>query len=215
MKSEIVTNLESKVINTQVLFDLPKWQEIFGNEIRDEAKSQAVTSITRTANDLDIQLSVTDYDNEINEMVNYQVELVKESVFNTHKDLKEKVTTLLQTPDLNQADLTDLVINETSEYFDDVYTQSKATQIVQNTSTYIENKSKYEIAVKRQLKKVWVTRRDRKVRPSHAELDGITLNANGTFTLESGNNTNIARFPKDTGDPSEDVNCRCILRLSK
>lgn len=198
-----------------MLFDIPKWQEIFGNEIKDEATSQAITSIMRTANDMDIQLAVTDYDKEITEMVNYQVELVKESVFNTHTDLKAKVTNLLQTPDLNKDDLTKLVLDETSQYFDDVYTQSKATQIVQNTSTYIENKSKYDIAVKRNLKKVWVTRRDRKVRPSHARLDGVVLNPNGTFTLTSGANTNTARFPKDTGDPGEDVNCRCLLRLSK
>lgn len=68
--------------------------------------------------------------------------------------------------------------------------------------------------------RVWVTRRDDKVRPSHREMDGLYVNVTGKFPeLKADANGQISRTGKTldgpavgTGSPSSIVNCRCVIR---
>ena len=71
-----------------------------------------------------------------------------------------------------------------------------------------------------EIMRVWVTRRDDKVRPSHREMDGLYVNVTGKFPeLKADANGQISRTGKTldgpavgTGSPSSIVNCRCVIR---
>lgn len=53
------------------------------------------------------------------------------------------------------------------------------------------------------LKKVWITANDDRVRDSHADVEGEMVDWDNTFT-------NGLQFPRDpAGDPAETINCRC------
>jgi len=53
------------------------------------------------------------------------------------------------------------------------------------------------------LKKVWITANDDRVRDSHVEVEGEMVDWDNTFT-------NGLQFPRDpAGEPSETINCRC------
>ena len=59
-----------------------------------------------------------------------------------------------------------------------------------------------------QVFKVWHTMGDEAVRESHEAMEGVKVPYDEEFVLPSG-----ARclYPKDTGVPSEDINCRCYV----
>jgi uncharacterized protein with gpF-like domain len=71
-----------------------------------------------------------------------------------------------------------------------------------------------------EIMRVWVTRRDDRVRPSHREMDGLYVNVTGKFPeLKADANGQISRTGKTldgpavgTGSPSSIVNCRCVIR---
>jgi HK97 family phage portal protein len=53
------------------------------------------------------------------------------------------------------------------------------------------------------LKKVWITANDDRVRDTHADVEGEMVDWDNTFT-------NGLQFPRDpAGDPAETINCRC------
>lgn len=54
--------------------------------------------------------------------------------------------------------------------------------------------------------KEWLATRDDRVRDSHLEADGQIQPIDRPFTLGSGAQ---AMYPGDTGEPEEDINCRC------
>lgn len=58
------------------------------------------------------------------------------------------------------------------------------------------------------VRKQWLSARDDKVRDSHADLDGYTVGVNEPFISESGAE---AEGPAQFGEPSEDINCRCVV----
>ena len=69
--------------------------------------------------------------------------------------------------------------------------------------------------------RVWTTRRDDRVRPSHREMDGLYVSVDGKFPeLKTDGTGNIVRTGKtlegpalsETANPSSIVNCRCVVR---
>ena len=55
--------------------------------------------------------------------------------------------------------------------------------------------------------KTWITMGDDKVRDTHSAQDGMTIPIDERFP-------NGAMIPGDSGDPAEDIGCRCILEYS-
>ena len=55
--------------------------------------------------------------------------------------------------------------------------------------------------------KTWITMGDDKVRDTHSAQDGMTIPIDEKFP-------NGAMIPGDSGDPAEDIGCRCILEYS-
>lgn len=56
--------------------------------------------------------------------------------------------------------------------------------------------------------KIWHTMSDERVRSSHASMDGVKVKFDEEFTLPSGA---TCLYPKTTGYPDEDINCRCYV----
>lgn len=54
--------------------------------------------------------------------------------------------------------------------------------------------------------KVWRTMQDEAVRSSHQAMEGMEVDLEEEFVLPSGA---TCLYPKDTGYPEEDINCRC------
>lgn len=54
--------------------------------------------------------------------------------------------------------------------------------------------------------KVWRTMQDEAVRTSHQAMEGVEVDLEEEFVLPSGA---TCLYPKDTGYPEEDINCRC------
>ena len=68
----------------------------------------------------------------------------------------------------------------------------------------------YEAETGNAVYKQWVTMRDDRVRDTHDYLEGATVPLNARFyTYDS----DSARFPGDFADPSNNVGCRCLIRL--
>lgn len=65
-----------------------------------------------------------------------------------------------------------------------------------------------EISKQVKMTKTWHTVKDERVRSSHQSMEGVTIPIDEEFTLPSGN---TCLRPSETGDPAEDINCRCFL----
>lgn len=65
-----------------------------------------------------------------------------------------------------------------------------------------------EIAKQVKMTKTWHTVKDERVRSSHQAMEGVTIPIDEEFILPSGN---TCLRPSETGDPAEDINCRCYL----
>lgn len=61
------------------------------------------------------------------------------------------------------------------------------------------------------VRKMWNTMLDDKVRETHRYLEGIEIGLNDLFYSESGAS---ALYPGGFGDPMEDIGCRCYLTIT-
>lgn len=85
-------------------------------------------------------------------------------------------------------------------------------RIVRTESTRIHEHTTFrtmeEINKEVKLTKTWRTMRDGAVRSSHQVMEGQTVGIDEEFVLPSGATT---LYPTGSGDPAEDINCRCYL----
>lgn len=92
--------------------------------------------------------------------------------------------------------------------------QAKAIEVAQNEANSIFNCMEYADAVaKGYTKKTWITEGDRRVRPTHEDVDMETIDIDMTFQVGD----SLMMFPKDTSmgaSAKEIVNCRCSIRYS-
>lgn len=66
------------------------------------------------------------------------------------------------------------------------------------------------VTTDRSVKKMWLSRRDDKVRPFHVEVDGQTVPLSEPFTVCDGRKMDFPGQP--VGDPDCWINCRCVVR---
>lgn len=106
------------------------------------------------------------------------------------------------------------VINENpdNEYY---LSKDRAMFVAENEANVIGNYRQQAKAIKQGFtKKKWVTMRDVKVRHTHEEVDGETIDIFSPFTVGKSK----MMFPKDyslDADAKEIVNCRCVLEYLK
>jgi HK97 family phage portal protein len=94
-----------------------------------------------------------------------------------------------------------------STVFSDEMTADRAQRIARTESIGALNQGEHTAATLSGVvkQKEWLSQQDDRVRESHADLDGTTIDLNDTFD-------NGCAYPGDpSGDASEVINCRCTL----
>lgn len=71
---------------------------------------------------------------------------------------------------------------------------------------FTKNATMAEINKQVKMNKTWHTVNDERVRSSHAEMEGVSVAFEEDFELPGGA---TAPYPGESGDPAEDINCRC------
>jgi hypothetical protein len=98
------------------------------------------------------------------------------------------------------------------DYFTSV---ERATVIAANESNSVINHTELQRAIEMgYTHKQWLTELDEKVRPTHQEMEGVTIPINEPFVV----GLSYMMMPHDTtmgADPQEVVNCRCSLSYIK
>ena len=106
--------------------------------------------------------------------------------------------------------LVDEITDTTKRHLDDPYYFSKdrALIIAQNEANTLFNYADYDSAVRSGKQyKVWLTENDSRVRPEHAEVDGMRIPINEYFTVGE----DKMLYPHDmNASASNIVNCRCV-----
>lgn len=103
-------------------------------------------------------------------------------------------------------------VRATLEHSDDKWYKSedRIKFNAENESNTVLNYKDYREAINKGYhKKRWITMEDDKVRQTHQEIDGETIDINSLFVVGE----SLMRFPcdKEYGSPEEWVNCRCSL----
>lgn len=84
----------------------------------------------------------------------------------------------------------------------------------EESNTAFNNKDYLKAIAKGKSKKQWLTMRDKRVRPTHVELEGVTIPINDYFQVGAAK----MLFPRDVMNagefPEEIVNCRCQIRYT-
>lgn len=103
------------------------------------------------------------------------------------------------------------VLNATKNHLDDEWYTSydRAVYDAENESNSVAEYGVFTNAVKSgKTQKTWVTMRDKRVRHTHIDTDGITIGIHDLFTV--GNSQML--FPRDStydAESKEIINCRC------
>lgn len=111
-----------------------------------------------------------------------------------------------------------LLKETTIEHIDDEYYTSldRAMVLAENEANTVLNEKDYQDAVALgYTRKQWITERDNRVRPTHEEVDSVTIPINELFVVGNA----VMRYPHDVemaGEfPEELSNCRCSVAYLK
>lgn len=114
-------------------------------------------------------------------------------------------------------DFSEEIVNVTEKHIDEEYflSQDRATIISVNEAQTVLGYSELSEAIKnRYTKKKWITERDNKVRKTHREIDGLTIDISEPFLVGD----SLMMYPHDNItfdiDPKEVINCRCSVVYS-
>lgn len=106
----------------------------------------------------------------------------------------------------------------TLKHIDEEYYTSaqRAIELAANEANTVLNRKDYTVAVKNGYKrKQWITEHDNKVRPTHIEVEDVTIPIDDMFVVGNA----IMRFPHDfefaSDHPEELNNCRCSITYLK
>lgn len=123
--------------------------------------------------------------------------------------IDEVVDQIIDTTEKNDAEITQDESIGIQSYW---LSKDRAMLISENEANSIENYVEYREAKARGLtRKRWLTELDNKVRDTHAEIEGKTVDIDGYFIVGS----SLMRFPHDYSenpDPAEIINCRCACQ---
>lgn len=102
------------------------------------------------------------------------------------------------------------LIESTSKGFGKTIARTVSTQVT-NTSlkqafVTVNKNDEYEL--------IWLSMRDKRVRPKHKDMDGKVMNDQGKFDLEDVELNYPGEFVNEE-NASESLNCRCVVKLQK
>ncbi len=163
------------------------------NEILLTDISDALDDIRQSSDDIE-----TEYNKQIKEATKYIVSKVK-TVNDTLKSDLDKI--LMENKDASVDELTDLIDEEFAYYSNKGF---KSKRIAQTSNTYIVSKSQKSVFKNYDVKYMWLSMRDGRVRQNHAKLDG-------TYPDEKGLFGGIVDQPGNFSNAGDNINCRCVL----
>ena len=106
------------------------------------------------------------------------------------------------------------IVNTTLRHTDEDYyfTKDRARLIAENEANSVWNDSEYKDAILTgHTMKTWVTMRDKRVRDTHKDVDGVTIPINDFFHVGEA----MLLYPRYSCPyPEEIVNCRCSVSYS-
>lgn len=112
------------------------------------------------------------------------------------------------------ADVAASIVNTTAENPDDpfMYSLDRAMLIAENEANAVYNDAEFQEALLEGMtQKTWIAIRDKRTRPTHAEVDGTTIPITEYFIVGDA----LLMYPKALCDnPEEVVNCRCSIAYS-
>lgn len=153
-------------------------------------------------------------------LITKQANKISESINTLDENIKEDVTrSLARNATLDPKEQLEALLRDTSSKFDSYYTKSRAETIARTNTTATDNEVKRDTWREMGVRELeWITEGDDRVRDSHAAMDGVRIEIDGSFTLEEfdkdGNptgNTYETPFPAGGQVASQDINCRCTM----
>ena len=152
-----------------------------------------------------INKPTTELEDDIDDIIESSTSKIK----TIERTLVDKLTQIIKdNKDSSKGQISDLLSEEFSNY--NGIKGYKAEQIALTTTTKVQTLADTSVWQKYEISYIWLTQRDAKVRPEHAEMDGTEVH-NGTFEyVDSDGNVKSVEGPGMTDDPSGDINCRCV-----
>ena len=154
----------------------------------------------------EVQSFVDEIRAKVNEEVNAKMTQATET-------MKEKVTKIINDNDGKPpAEIAKALRKGMEEaYTGQAEVIARTTARAQTTTTQVSTwtgVNERETDPKKKLVKVWITRRDGKVRASHKALDGKVIEVDGDFELSGGDKAPGPGLASEAGNA---VNCRCVI----
>jgi uncharacterized protein with gpF-like domain len=204
LEKEILSNTDNvksfNQKNLSGLFDLDFWFKRIA-----ELTSPTIANIVIDTIDNIDGSGGEDYTRDEEVVVEETIENMETPVATIDKELKAEIEAVLRESPENVRARLDKVVKDR---FDTVYTKSRLDTIADTTSHNVQQSTTRKVHKRKGWKSQWLTERDDKVRPSHEELDGTIIESDGAFDV----NGALALYPGNTGEASEDINCRCVLK---
>lgn len=199
-------SLIAGVMTGEQIFDIEVWNKQLTDDIKpivlaiaNEAKDY-VTTRSNSAINIDSE--------EQNQLVEEQIVRMQQANASTLEEIKAAV--LVSMAESNQEEKSLLLRTALLAIFIHLLRKRKRdiaeheTQTAHNSGVYLAGKDAGGLT------KTWLTRKDSRVRASHAFLEGKTVGFAEGFAVGGA----VLRFPGDpTSPPSLTYNCRCRLRL--
>lgn len=190
------------------LFDLDEWNKTLDEETEVDRKLQATQALKESLKAIKEQLEETDFEKEVVRRTKLSTSKISDSLNKIDKDLKAKILQILEeNPLASEAEIREIIIDAVDAKFQTNYLEARASNIATTTSTFITTNIQHGTFNMFKRKYTWLSRRDSKVRTSHAKMDGKKPNRKGYFNV----NGDKMRHPTGGSKAKENCKCRCQL----
>jgi len=143
----------------------------------------------------------------------YALQLWNESVVNITNSTGTNIMAVVERGLNNGLSTREIANNLLEEDQSGIFTLGRANRIARTEATRVVNQStsaSYQTLTENgiQVKKQWLTARDKNVRPTHQELEGVIVGANEEFVTSD---LDTASSPASFTKASNNINCRCTI----
>ena len=219
LKKEIIKNVETYfdrfkgIENTIDLFNINTFDLLLQNMTTPTIRLQAIDSISMALEMLSESSDniTTDFDKEIKDTIKTSANKIVITNQTIDKEIRNDITKILQSnPNMNKNDLSNLIKDNIDNNFLNRYANRSKT-IATTTSTLTMGHSQNSVAKRYNAKKRWLSMRDKRVRDGHEKADGQYADELGYFNVGG----EELPYPGGGSKGSNNINCRCRLRLEK
>ena len=201
-----------------VAIDINKWTDFLSEKLEPAAKESLKQAMQQAINDYDPTSKLSDFEKDFAKALKTALEDPQMSLQTVIDEMDEKLKSIRRNnPNATAQELNTLMSEEVKGSFDGRasnlgYIKAKAKMTGVMVSGFTSNVG-MDVVIKRVgLDKVWLSRRDGRVRPSHRSMDGAKA-VDGIFTAPDGTK---GEFPCSmTFSTAMRVLCRCYMFARK